>query len=150
MRVYDPVMEVGKEEWKGASLSKQRKGARFRSPAITQGIEAALEGVVPALRTLTCRCSKHPTYVSESSLLSGEIGDPRRDYYRLEGGEGRCAQIQEIKVKCKGLGDRAGKGADGVRCQEDTRVSNLYGWRQWGHSLSPLVPGARSYFRVFI
>lgn len=61
--MYDPVMAFGKEEWKGASLTKQRKGAWFRSPGRTQGIEAALEGVVPALRTLRCRCSKHPTYL---------------------------------------------------------------------------------------
>lgn len=71
-------MAFGKQEWKGASLTKQRKGAWFRSLARTQGIEAALEGVVPALRTLRCRCSKHPTYVSESSLLSGGNWRPEK------------------------------------------------------------------------
>ena len=28
------------------------------------------------------------------------------------------------------------------------RVSKVHGWERWHHSLSPLVPGARSYFRV--
>ena len=38
-----------------------------------QSIETAIEGVVLALRTVGCSCSKQPTYVSECSLLSGQL-----------------------------------------------------------------------------
>ena len=39
----------------------------------TQSTEAAIEGVVLALRTEGYSCSKQPTYVSECPLLSGKL-----------------------------------------------------------------------------
>lgn len=61
----------------------------------TQSTEAAIEGVVLALRTVGCSCSKQPTYVSGVLGLSGKL--------RLEN---RLFQYGEWRGEmCTDLGD---------------------------------------------
>ena len=79
------------EERRGKQLvwTEQRKGTWVRSSVRTQSIEAVIEGVVLALRTVGCSCSKQPTYVSECSLLSGklETGERTVPVWRVERGD---------------------------------------------------------------
>ena len=67
-------MEAKKRGMESSWSEQSRVSAHGSGSSMrTQSTEAAIEGVVLALRTEGCSCSKQPTYVSECPLLSGKL-----------------------------------------------------------------------------